>query len=217
MTAIRVQGCGQIDVVNDIATLQLDASVIDADAGAAFTATSQRSVAIAELLDSVGIPPSDRTTSSVHLGRHVEWNGTENVDRGFIASITMGVVLRNAATISALTAEIARQFPDTQINGPSWRVSPEHESRRTARTLAAEDARQRAEDYAAALGLRITGIREVSEPAAVEESIGGGGPMLMARSMKAEAGDAMPVIDGGTTLITAEINVVFDAMRRIAV
>lgn len=216
MTAIRVQGCGQIDVVNDIATLQLDASVIDADAGAAFTATSQRSIAIAELLDSVGIPATDRTTSSVHLGKHIEWNGTENVDRGFIASMTIGVVVRNAATISALTAEVARQFPDTQINGPSWRVSPEHESRRTARTLAAEDARQRAEDYATALGLRITGIREVNEPAALEQPSGGGGPMMV-HSMKAESSDAMPVIDGGTTLITAEVMVAFDAMRRIAV
>jgi uncharacterized protein YggE len=61
-----------------------------------------------------------------------------------------------------LIAELATAA--ASISGPHWQLDPSNAVHGQARTLAAEDARRRAYDYANALGLEVGGVSWISEP-----------------------------------------------------
>ncbi|SDR85340.1 hypothetical protein SAMN04488543_0621 [Friedmanniella luteola] len=63
-----------------------------------------------------------------------------------------------------------------QVDGPWWSLRPQNPLQREARLAALDDARRRADDYAAALGATVVDVLEVSD---LE---GGGGAGRFARS-----------------------------------
>lgn len=62
-----------------------------------------------------------------------------------------------------------------QVDGPWWSLRPQNPLQREARLAALADARQRADDYAAAFGATVVDVLEVSD-------LDGGGPGLLRQS-----------------------------------
>jgi uncharacterized protein YggE len=110
------------------------------------------------------------------------------------------VRLDDGELASRLVTEAAERV-EVRIDGPGWRVAHDNPGHADARRLAAADARQKAEEYAGALGGRVGAIASVDEPETKPASASAGPVMLRA------AAD-MPV-EGGEHELVAEIDVTF--------
>ncbi len=87
-----------------------------------------------------------------------------------------------------------------EISGPEWELAPDNPVYGRIRRAAAQDARQRAEQYAEGLGLSVGSVAQVSEPGLRSEPPGA----ARAMAMRAEAdSSAAPTID----LASAEMRV----------
>ncbi len=91
---------------------------------------------------------------------------------------------------------------EVRIDGPTWRVARDNTAHGEARRRAAEDARSRAEEYAAALGGRVGAIASIAEP--------GSGPPLPAARMYAVRQEISPMpLEAGEHEVMAEVDVTF--------
>jgi uncharacterized protein YggE len=92
-----------------------------------------------------------------------------------------------------------------QVDGPWWSLRPQNPLQREARLAALDDARRRAEDYAAAFGATVVDVLEVSD-------LDGGSPGLHARSSAmAGGGDDEPELDlePAVQTVTGQVTVRF--------
>ena len=149
----------------------------------------------------MGIAEGRRTTSRVTLAEDGEHTNTGWQHRGYRASSRLVVRLDEGELASRLVTEAAERV-DLRIDGPGWRVVHDNPGHADARRLAALDARQRAEEYAAALGGRIGAIVSIDEPE-TKPIPASAAPM----ALRAEAA-GMPVEDGERELV-AEVDVTF--------
>ena len=81
---------------------------------------------------------------------------------GWRASRTSVLEVADFSSLGDLLGDVAAG--GGAVSGPFWKLDPGNEVHAEARRLAAEDARRRADVYAEALGLRVTGISWVTEP-----------------------------------------------------
>ncbi len=128
-------------------------------------------------------------------------------DEGYIASQQLVVFVRNTDQAGAvIEALVEAGATDVSVhNSRGWwgadRPPPAIEA--AARKQAVADARKKADDYAAALGMRISRIVSVND--------GGvritGEPAPMARAMNVEVGTK---IDNGESAVVASVNMQFE-------
>jgi uncharacterized protein YggE len=187
---VEAEGAGRDDAYREAARL---ATQVDA-------ATESRQPAI------------DRTiTTSLVVHPRTRWKNGESVRTGWRASRTSVVEIIDFAVLGDLLAELAAA--GGAVDGPTWQIDPTNPVYQHVRGLAAADARTRADAYAVALGLRITGVAWVAEPGLRHTSDAGGGFMPMAAGMAmSRSGSPEPdVIDvtPGEITITAEVDVGF--------
>ena len=105
----------------------------------------------------------DRTiTTSLVVHPKTRWKKGESVRTGWRASRTSVVEVVDFSVLGDLLAELAAA--GAAVDGPTWQLDPTNPVHHEVRRLAAADARTRADAYAAALGLRVTGVAWVAEP-----------------------------------------------------
>jgi len=102
------------------------------------------------------------TTVALTVQPKSRWKKGESIHTGWRAVRTTTIEVIDFGHLGDLFAELAGA--GAAISGPSWRLDPENAAHSEARRLAASDARQRAEDYAGALGLRLGSVVWISEP-----------------------------------------------------
>jgi hypothetical protein len=159
---ILVRGSGQARALPDRALIrvQVEADGANRDdayreaarlAGSADAVVADRQAAI------------DRTiTTSLVVHPKTRWKKGESVRTGWRASRTSVVEVADFAVLGDLLAELAAA--GAAVDGPTWQLDPTNPVHGEVRQLAAADARYRADAYAAALGLRVTGVAWVAEP-----------------------------------------------------
>lgn len=211
MTVIRVRGVAEVLAEPDRAQLSIVLTADDQHADAALAALGQKSSAANAVLDEFEIAASSRRTSAANLQRNFEWIVDRNVDKGYRATLSTTVDVAELANLGRLMTAIAARVPTAEVHGPSWSASPDRPEFRTVRSLAVADARERAEDYAVALGLNINAVVEASEPAVSASMRTDFGGPEGARMMKAAAFDAGPEFNAGLLSIAASIDVTFTA------
>ena len=105
----------------------------------------------------------DRTiTTSLVVHPKTRWRKGESVRTGWRASRNSVVEVVDFSVLGDLMAELAAA--GAAVDGPTWQLDPTNPVHQDVRRLAAADARTRADAYAAALGLRVTGVAWVAEP-----------------------------------------------------
>ena len=123
-----------------------------------------------EAIRSQGITPQDMRTVDMRIAARFDERDRERAGDeqrrpriiGYVASNRLRVRLRDLNRASALLdALLAAGAND--VSGPVFELSDPAPARRLARQRAVEEARREAEDYAAALGMRVTRVLRVSE------------------------------------------------------
>ena len=201
MATISVRGQGTAWVQPDEVTVGLSVEVLRPTASEAFADATRLAQQVVSLSEEVGVPSGARSTSHVSLAEHGEHTDTGWQHRGYRAATRVAARLADAELASRLVSEAAARL-DVRVDGPTWRVARDNPAHAEARRRAAEDARSRAEEYAAALGGRVGAIASIAEP--------GSGPPLPPARMYAVRQEISPMpLEAGEHEVVAEVDVTF--------
>jgi uncharacterized protein YggE len=102
------------------------------------------------------------TTVALVVHPKTRWKKGESVRTGWRASRVSTVEVTGLDHLGSLIAELTGA--GASVTGPSWQLDASNRVHSEVRRLAASDAKQRAYDYASALGLEVSGVAWVSEP-----------------------------------------------------
>jgi uncharacterized protein YggE len=160
--------------------------------------------AVLRALDAAGIEERDIQTASINLSPRYDYSDrSEPRLVGYTASNQLTIrfreIERTGPIIDALVAQGVNQ-----INGPSLQIDDPDETLDAARRDALTVARERADLYASALGMRVARIVAVSEAGSISP------PMPYAMRAQTESGDAGMAIVPGEQALSVTLNVTFE-------
>jgi uncharacterized protein YggE len=206
---LTVRGEATISVRPDVAVVTLGAVARRETAQEAFNQASTTGNQLQEFLRSQGVAERDITTRQLTLspefGRPVEGQGAPIV--GWRATNILTVKIRDFSQIGAIIDGAARILGnDAQISGISFAVEDTGAAARNARQLAIADARERAEQIAAAAGVRLVRILSITENFAPPPT-----PQPVARAAVATAAPAAaPEVAPGEQSLMVSVEIVYE-------
>jgi uncharacterized protein YggE len=184
-TEIVVRGSAQVLVLPDRAVVRVE---VDGDGGSRDEAYRQ-AAPLAQRVDDVVEAHRDGiarlVTAALTVQPRTRWRRGESVRTGWRAARTSVLEVTDFARLGDLFAGLVGA--GGAVAGPFWSVDATNPAYGEARRLAAEDARRRAEAYAGALGLRVTGVAWVAEPGLRAGHPDHGGPAVRSLAMAGAA------------------------------
>jgi uncharacterized protein YggE len=208
---IVVRGQGRATALPDRATVR---AVVDATAAGRDEAYGEAAV-LARQVDEVVAAHAEAIDRSSVAALVVQpttrWRKGESIRTGWQAIRTTVLDVVDLSVLGDLIAALSGA--GAALSGPDWQLDPTNSVHGEARRLAAEDARRRADDYAAALGLRVTSVAWIAEPGLHDG--GGIGPQPRALfAMSAEAAeDEVIDVTPEEVAVTASVEVGFSFDR----
>ena len=158
---VTVTGEGTVSVPPDMATLHLGVTTQAASAREASDANARRTTALLTAIKGGGIVESDIQTSSLSLQPQMGGGNTPRIT-GFQASNQVTVKVRDLSVLSGLLDKtIAAGAND--VSGIEFAVSDRSKALDRARRDAVDDARRKAELYAAAAGAKVGAVATINE------------------------------------------------------
>jgi uncharacterized protein YggE len=161
-STLSIVGTGVARPVPDRATLTAHVRSGAATAVAARSRVNTRVRAVLAGIESLGVPRSEVQTSSIGLSRitrrPLRRGGQPRVF--FTASGSVVVRTGRISLVGAIVDAATRAGAD-DISGPSFSFSNPSSGKLEATRAAIDDARARAQDAAARLGMRISGTRSI--------------------------------------------------------
>ena len=160
---ISVSGEGKVSAVPDIASLSF--GVQTGRQTTAQDAMEKLSSDMNEVLEAVkakGIEDKDIRTESLNLFPAYDWDEGTRIDKGFEASQSLRVKVRDLAKIGdVLTA--ATSAGANQAGGVSFTIDEPEDLQAEAREEAIENAKEKAEELAKELGVSLGKLRGFNE------------------------------------------------------
>ncbi len=199
--SITVTGHGTVKVTPDVADLWLGVQSTADTGEAAMSTIETKSQALVNGLKELGIPAEDIQTSNLSLYPNYGQNG--RTINGYSASVDVSVRARQIDRIGELLDSVQGLVGDElTIGGISFSYEDPEAVLEQARIAALENARVRAEQYAAAAGTEVGEIVKI-----VETPTGDAIPYMMeARELAADSGAA---IEPGSQELVVDVTVVF--------
>lgn len=203
MATITVRGTGTAYGTPDEATLGLSLDAVRPTAAEALADVAERTGTLVSLCHELGLGEGDVTTMGVSVAEHGEHDKEGRWQhRGYRATNRVSARVRDVAPIGRLLTAAVDRVGAT-VDGPYWRLLPEHAAHAEASRLAAHDARMRAEALAEALGGRLGSVISARDARIAPPE-----PRSMMR-MAAVAAESMPV-EAGELSVEAVVDVEFN-------
>jgi len=207
-TLLSVTSEGESRQVPDVVRISAGVSNRAQDATTALAENSSKMNRVAAAIRAAGVAGRDVQTARISIQPHYRYpRDGEAVFTGYQASNSVTVKLRDIARLGDLLDALVTGGA-TQIDGAYFEVDQPQLGYDRARLSALERARERARQYADALGLRVLRVVSVDE---------GGGFRQVQHNLRmamAEASpmlpDAAPPVSPGETTLRARLNVVFE-------
>lgn len=203
---ILIEGEGKAVGKPDIATISMGTESKGDDVASAQAANNAVMTKIIEQIKALKISEDDIQTSGYNVYENTNWNPETNEyeSKGWIVSNYLTVKVRDTSKLSTVL-DLAGQNGITNISGPTFTVDDTTSLNAEARAEAIEQAREKAETVAAALGLKIEkaiGYSEWSPTNYFDYGYGMGGSIE-----KLEAG--APPIEVGSTEVAITVSVTY--------
>lgn len=207
LPTISVTGTGQAFGAPDIAFVNLGADRVEPTVGAAVEGANQVLNAIVSALSGLGIAPEDIQTTGYNLFPEDRYDPTtgQSTGRNYRAILNITVTVRDISQVSAVLTS-ALEAGATTINGLNFSIEDVAALEQQARAQAIADARERAEQLAAAFGVTLGAPVTISEgfvnapipmaQTAMQAGFGGGG-------------GGGPSVNPGQLSVTVQIGVTF--------
>ena len=205
-TEISVGGFGSVSMAPDEATVNAQIQTTASSSSAAVSENNQRYERIVAAVTQTGVKRDDMTLSYYNVSYQPKPNPMPpnpdpyarygyTVTRSF--AIRVRQMDRAGAVVDAATAAGA-----TNIENVSFDLSKPEVARAKATREAVADARMKAQELAAAAGLRITGIASISLEGAPNVR-----PLVMAKALAVPAPPT--AFDAGSLNVTSNVTVIF--------
>ena len=206
-TTLSIAAEGRVERAPDVADLSAGVVTQARTASEAMRANAERMTAVIAALKRAGIAARDIQTAGLNLNPQYLYRENQPPQlTGYQVTNNVAVRVRDLAnmgrTIDALVAEGANQ-----INGPSFRLDKPEPALDAARVAAMARARQRAELYAGAAGMRVRRIAAISEGHAIAQPPY---PIPTMRAQAMESKDTSTPVAPGEVEMTVTVNVVFE-------
>jgi len=202
---ISVRGEASVTVEPELARLTVVVSAQAKDRREAFERLVKRNDEVLDLLRSYGDSVEKVESSGVAVHPEVRRGGRDERIRSYSGAVRVEVAIADFAVLGEIVARIA-DLEAAHLEGPRWQLRRDSPVYRKARTRAVREALNRAQDYAEALGSRITGLIELADSGLMQSQVQrqpSYAPAVAARSGGAAAGaafgaaapDAPPTLD----------------------
>lgn len=206
-TTLTVAAEGRVERTPDVADLTAGVVTQASTASEALRLNAQRMTTVIAALKRAGIADRDIQTAGLNLNPQYLYRENQPPQlTGYQVTNNVSVRVRDldnmGRTIDALVAQ-----GSNQINGPSFRLDKPDAALDEARVSAMKKARERAEIYARATGLRVGRIMQISEGSAM---VPPPHPIPMARMESMAAKDASTPIAPGEVEASVIVNVTFE-------
>lgn len=201
---VTVRGDGLVRAEPDEAVLWITLTALEERPGTALADVSARTTALVTLLDEIGVPQGDRSTTGIAVGEEFDHRQEGRVSLGHRAASGVSVRLADPELIGRLISR-ATQDLDARIGGPRWLISLDNPVRLEAARRAAADARRKADAYAEGVGAKVGRLIRLSEPG----EHAGHAMRLAASSGRGQIHDSIPV-EPGEHEIAASIQATFE-------
>lgn len=201
---VTVRGDGLVRTEPDEAVLWITLTALEERPGTALADVSARTTALVTLLDEIGVPQGDRSTTGIAVGEEFDHRQEGRVSLGHRAASGVSVRLADPELIGRLISR-ATQDLDARIGGPRWLISLDNPVRLEAARRAAADARRKADAYAEGVGAKVGRLIRLSEPG----EHAGHAMRLAASSGRGQIHDSIPV-EPGEHEIAASIQATFE-------
>lgn len=209
---ISVSGTGIVSVTPDTASVTLGMEARNESLQAAQDEVTRRIRAATEVITGLGVAEDDIQTSnySIYPVPEYDRNGNYVGILHYEVTVTLTVTVRDLDSLGPILEESVGAGVNN-IWDISMYVDDTSAPASQARASAMEDARAKADEYARASGVVITGVFSIDETAAPEpKSTEMRTDMPMAADAEAAEESAMPVpINPGQSEIRVDVDVVF--------
>ena len=159
---VTVVGSGHVQGVPDTLTADVGIEFIAPDVTAAMDQTNARQQAVIDALAGAGVDRKDINTTDVTL--QPQFDNAGNTISGYRANNSIRVKIHPAGSASRVLAVIVGTGgAATRINSVSYSIADDSQLVKDARARAFQDAKDRAEQYAALSGLGLGKIISISE------------------------------------------------------
>ncbi|WP_066658889.1 MULTISPECIES: SIMPL domain-containing protein [unclassified Sphingomonas] len=190
-TLLDVVAEGRINRVPDIAVIRAGVVSQGGTAAEALSANARQMASVLTALKAAGIADRDIQTATISLSPQYRYADNQPpVITGYQASNSVSVKFRDIARSGTILDTLVKQGAN-QIDGPSLTIDAIDSAMDAARVDAVKRARERANLYAGALGMKVDRILMVSEG-----SDGGAPGPVPGYMVRAEAKDSTQIAPG---------------------
>jgi uncharacterized protein len=183
-----VRGESSLTVGPELAKLTVVVAAQAKDRREAFERLVKRNDEVLELLRSYGDSVEKVESTGVAVHPEVRRGGREERIRSYSGAVRVEVAIADFAVLGEIVARVA-DLEAAHLEGPRWQLRRDSPVYRKARTRAVREALNRAQDYAEALGSRITGLIELADAGLMQSQV----PRTMhVAASAARAGGAVP-------------------------
>lgn len=203
-STITVNGVGNVSMSPDTAAITLGVNIFAKTLKEAQAQATTQMNAVIAALKKAGIADKDIQTSnySVSVNQNYGNNGVPGEIVGYTVNNQVTVIVRDLPTLGSILDQAVTAGANA-IWGISFYVNDTTAAAKQARTLAVQDAQQRAQELATAAGGtlgKIIAITEVGSPSPAAVDYAGG---------KGAGGSSVP-IQIGTTLVTVSVSITYE-------
>lgn len=209
-TRISVSGTGETTVSADTAVISLGVNARNKDVLKAQQAVNETIAAIRKALIEQGIREENINTELINIYALYDYSGDQEQLAAYSANSTLAIKVTDMQSVGALIDTAFAAGANT-LNGVSFSASDTDEAKAEAIKKAVENAKKKAEILAEAGGLKITGIRTISENSvhSYENSVGN----VYAKGMDMMASEEAPgtVVQSARLVVSADVSITFSA------
>src|SRR3954452_16283251 len=200
---IVVSGTGRVAVDPDVADLRLGVAISRPTVAAARTAAAEAMTAILTAVTDAGVARRDVRTSVLSVQPRYDYrDGKAPTLTGYDLATVVEITVRDLATLGSVV-DGALAAGATSLDGLTFRVDDPREAEHAARTAAIVEPGAGADVLAAASGVTIAGVSDITE----------GGPQPIWPQPKATrmlmAADTGTPVEAGSTEIAVTVTVTF--------
>jgi uncharacterized protein YggE len=159
---IVVEGTGEVRVMPDRATVYVAVDGEGSSREEAYAAAARSAAAVDAVFKAEADAFERVATAALIVQPRTRWQDGQSVRTGWTAARASVLEIRALDRIGDLLAQLASSGGN--ISGLTWGLDPANSAPREARSRAGQDARMRAEQYAAALGVKVGTVAWVAEP-----------------------------------------------------
>lgn len=202
-------GEAEVRIEPDMARVSFSVEEEADDANDAQEVVNEKIANMLDALEDLNISDKDIKTTYFNTNPRYDWNEGERILRGYVVTQGIEVIIRDVDSTNEVLGMLVEQGA-TNLSGPYFEIDDEEAYERVARKQAIKAAREKAEELAEDLGVRLVRIVSFNE--------GGNGyyPVpyaAMGESLSYDSvatNKSVPEIPTGENVITSNVTITYE-------